>query len=112
MINITRTYSSATVKKQEGSLNDVVTAVYCICRGEDTETGVFDTVGESIVMDPPVESNFIDFSQLTSEIVDSWVINKQQYIELEDKVKNGILAKINTIYEDKPLPFSENQELI
>lgn len=107
MIVFTRKYTSANVIKNENGLDNVITSVYCICRGEDDVSGVFETIAESIVMDPPISSNFINFDELTEEIIESWVINKPQYLELEEKVRNGIVGRINPPIEDKPLPFNQ-----
>lgn len=109
MIVITRTYSSALIEKSESGLTDVVTSIYCICEGIDEETGIYETIGEYIDLKPPKVSQFIQFEKLTEEIVDGWVTKTAQYLELEEKVKAGILGRINPVVIEKELPFNETK---
>lgn len=103
---VNTTYDRATVQKTYDGLSDVVTSIYVIITATDDDTGIVNTAGELITLDPPESTNFIPFDELSKETVDSWFIGNEQYQKLEDSVIDGLQAKLNPVEEIKPLPFS------
>ena len=103
-ITYTRFYERAMVVVSSEGLSDVVSTVYCILTGTN-ENGVSLNIGEDIVLDPPQSTNFIPFNEITKETVDSWVIVKEQYANLELKVALAIGELISPTIVHKTLNF-------
>lgn len=74
-------------------------SVYCIVRGEN-ENGFYETLGETISFYPPV--NIENFNSLTKEDVDLIVKQNPQYTTLEQKVADGINARVSVVVKDPP----------
>jgi hypothetical protein len=92
-ITYTTEYPRATILPVDGTLTNVVKSVYCICRGVD-ENGNYESIGEDIILESPIESQFVSFDQLTKEIIDSWVVQTSQYAELQNFIQRKISEKI------------------
>jgi hypothetical protein len=106
-ITYTRYYDRATVVVSSEGLSDVVSSVYCILTGTDeiSEARIYLSIGEDIVLDPPQSTNFIPFDQITKDTIDSWILEKEQYKNLELKVAQGIGSMIAPVVVSKPLNF-------
>ena len=103
-ITYTRYYDRATVIVSSEELSDVVSSVYCVLTGIN-DNGVSLNIGEDIVLDPPQSTNFIPFDQITKDTIDSWILEKEQYKNLELKVAQGIGEMIAPIIVSKVLNF-------
>jgi hypothetical protein len=101
-VEITRSYPNITVAKLENGLTDVVKSVRCIVMG--VESGIQHTVGAEFVLPPPELDQFIEFEDITKELCDSWIIETDQYKELENGVIDYFEARKNL--EVVPPPFS------
>jgi hypothetical protein len=106
-ITYTRYYDRATVIVSSEELSDVVSSVYCVLTGIN-DNGVSLNIGEDIVLDPPQSTNFIPFDQITKDTIDSWILEKEQYKNLELKVAQGIGEMIAPIIVSKVLNFEIN----
>jgi len=104
-ITFTKAYSRATVIKTDDGLQDVITSVYCAVYATDDETGIRESIGSVIDLNPPQPSQFIPFEQITVELLDSWIISKDQYIEMESKLVDAVNMKLNPPVVIKELPF-------
>jgi len=105
-ITFTRAYSRATVIKTDDGLQDVITSVYCAVYATDDETGIRESMGSVINLNPPQPSRFIPFEQITAELLDSWIMPKNQYVEMESKLVNAVNLKLNPPVVIKELPFA------
>jgi len=104
-ITFTRSYSRASVTKTSDGLQDVVTSVYCALYGVN-EDGLQESAGATIDLNPPDPTQFIPFEEITIELLDSWVLPKTAYKELESIVEKAIDARINPVVVIKDLPFA------
>ncbi len=111
-INFEWDVSNCEVYPNKDGLSDVVHKVNYILKGidssnqDDNDNNYFATVIGRVYLDTSDLSNFIPWSDLTSEIVQGWVENNmgsENVLEL----KNQVEAKIN----DKINPSSINKVL-
>lgn len=94
MINYTTDYNTFEF------VNDTfLKSVYCIIRGEN-ESGLYETLGETISFNPPIEIE--NFNSLTKEDVDNIVKLSPQYAILEQKIADGINARASIVVKDPP----------
>ena len=103
MFNIETKYERATVVQSEDGLSNVVKSIYIVVSVVNTETGLYNSIGEDIDLPPPVGNIFVEFDQLTKEEVDSWIADNEQYLALVEKTKGGTLSNIVTT---KVLPWN------
>lgn len=94
-ITYTREYPRAAISPSEGNLSNVIKSVYCICRGTD-ENGNYETMGADITLNEPIAEQFIDFSSITKDVIDSWVVQTQQYTELQNSIEKSMTEKLNS----------------
>lgn len=106
MISLKREYSRAVVSKTVDGLQDVVTSVYCALYATDVDTNITESMGELIDLNPPVASQFISFDAITYEMIDSWVVTRDQYSQLENKLISAINIRLNPVEVIKELPFN------
>ena len=111
-ITFTRAYSRATVIKTEDGLQDVVTSVYCAVYATDDESGIRESMGSVIDLNPPEPTQFIPFEQITVELLDSWVTPKPLYSEMESKLAESINLRLNPPIIIKELPFNVVDETL
>lgn len=104
-VSFTRNYTKATVVKTADGLQDVVTSVYCAVYATD-ENGITESIGEIIDLNPPSPTQFIPFDQITVELLDSWVMPKSQYTDIESKLTDAINLRLNPPVVFKELPFN------
>jgi hypothetical protein len=105
-ITFTRAYSKATVVKTDNGLQDVITSVYCAVYATEEETGIRESMGLIVDLNPPQPSQFIPFEQITVELLDSWVTPKDQYVQTESKLIDAINLKLSPPIVIKELPFA------
>ena len=104
-ITFTRNYSRATVIKTDDGLRDVITSVYCAVYAAH-ETGIQESMGKIIDLNPPEPSQFIPFEQITIELLDSWVTPKSEYAYIESRLTDAINLSLNPPVIIKELPFN------
>ena len=105
-ITFTRAYSRAVVVKTDDGLQDVVTSVYCAVYATDEETGIRESMGDEINLNPPDPTQFIPFEQITVELLDSWVMPKNQYVYMESRLTDAVNLRLNPPVIIKDLPFN------
>lgn len=104
MIQFTREYSRAEVAKSQDGLTDVILSIYCNVRAVD---GNYATMaGETFPLSSPDPQVFVPFDQITESLVDSWIVQTDQYIKLEEKLTQMIEGMKNPPIVVVPLPFN------
>lgn len=95
-ISISRSYPNAQIDTSNDQLPDIIRSVYCVVYGID-ENGVYETIGQDFILSEPNPSDFISFQSINREILDHWITNTDQYISLEQAVKDSIASQNNKI---------------
>ena len=90
---------------QTDDLSNVVKKVIWQLKGSEDEIAVF--VPFSTEMDPPNNEQFINFEDLTEEIMISWVSEKIDVASIKLNILKEIELKKNPVLE-KPLPWAAN----
>jgi hypothetical protein len=93
MITFTVDYNTAEL------IDSKMYSIYCIVRGID-DNGTFDTIGEKIIIDPPVYIE--NFDAITKEQVDLIVKSRSQYQDLERRLGESITSKSTVVVKEFP----------
>ena len=102
-ITYTRTYRDAMVK-DVGDLVDVVQSFQCVIVG--TEDDVSIELNNRVDLSNPDPSKFVEFKDLTAEILDEWTNEYLDIGSIELDIANKIISIVNTRdITSKPLPF-------
>ena len=112
MIVFTTDYNNAKVALAADGLTNVIVGVYCILRGVDEATGLYESVGKNFALNPPDPNDFTPFDQITKEQLDSWITPTEQFQKMQEVITQSIQNRINTNYVDLPLPFNPPSDTV
>ena len=105
-ITYTREYSRVMVA-DVNQMTDVVQSYYCNITGIDSDSGVSIPVGIEVSLSSPENKDtFIQFNDLTKEILDAWTDSAVDIGYLESTIAESIDAIVNPKTIVKELPFS------
>ena len=98
------TYYSDAIVKKDANLNDVITSIYGVLTGVDSDSGNKASVGDDFYLDPPDPAQFIPFESVTKDVVDSWVTTTDKYKKMLDLITRDLSGR--SAVEVKPLPWA------
>lgn len=103
-ITYTRDYSQVMVAN-EGSMTDVVKTFYCNITGIDSVSNISSTAGFYTQLSLPDSNTFINFTDLTTTILDSWVDASTNVAQYETAIAESIDKIVNPVITQKKLPW-------
>ena len=101
-ISVSTSFENAKVITSLDGMMNVIDSVNTVVTASDEFTGYIETGSAYIKLGPPDPSQFIDYSNITEQMITEWVTLKQQYVDLVNVVTTNLQARLQPTVEDKP----------